>query len=135
MAHNQWLGKRAFIVYVKATAPKCTSRHCITHRQALVVKKIPHALKMMLGTDEFIKLRPLNARSFSMHCDEMSSCAAAAYGGLTVITRQSFGLSVHTALRILEHVLKNIINCSPTLNAFFNECESQISDDVLSDKM
>jgi hypothetical protein len=41
----------------------------------------------------------------------------------------------YTKLSFGGHALKKSQDCLPTLNDFFNELESQISDDILSDIM
>jgi hypothetical protein len=55
--------------------------HCVIYRQALAVKKITNALKVVLDEVEnivkFIKSRPLERTSFSALCDEMHSATTA----------------------------------------------------------
>lgn len=65
------------VARIKEVAPKCTSSHCILHRQALAVKKMPPSLKTVLDEAvkiiNFIKSRPLNMRLFQVLCDDMGS--------------------------------------------------------------
>jgi hypothetical protein len=65
-----------FIAHVEDIAPEGTSSHCITHCHALAVRKILNALKMVLDEAKVVNLRksrPLNSRTFNVHCDEVGS--------------------------------------------------------------
>lgn len=72
------VGKTAGAVSrIKTIAKNCSSSHCIIHRQALAVKKMPVSLKTVLEESvkliNFIKSRPLNMRLFKILCDDMGS--------------------------------------------------------------
>lgn len=72
------VGKTAgAVARIKEVATKCTSSHCILHRQALAVKKMPLSLTTVLNEAvkiiNFIKARPLNMRLFHILCDDMGS--------------------------------------------------------------
>ncbi|XP_053170201.1 zinc finger BED domain-containing protein 5-like [Scomber japonicus] len=62
---------------VQAVAPAAVWSHCIIHRQALATKRMPKELRTVL--DEAIKIvnliksRALNARLFSILCNEMGA--------------------------------------------------------------
>ncbi|XP_060780911.1 zinc finger BED domain-containing protein 5-like [Neoarius graeffei] len=62
---------------VQAVAPAVVWKHCIIHRQALVTKKMPKELRAVL--DEAVKIvnliksRAMNARLFSVLCNEMDA--------------------------------------------------------------
>uniref|UniRef100_A0A452HAN9 Zinc finger BED-type containing 5 n=1 Tax=Gopherus agassizii TaxID=38772 RepID=A0A452HAN9_9SAUR len=58
-------------------APESIKSHCILHRQALAVKKIPAYLKIVLDEAvqiiNFVKSQPLQSRLFKILCEEMGS--------------------------------------------------------------
>ncbi|XP_056126207.1 zinc finger BED domain-containing protein 5-like [Rhinichthys klamathensis goyatoka] len=62
---------------VQAVAPAAVWKHCIIHRQALATKRMPQELRAVL--DEAVKIvnliksRTLNARLFSILCNEMGA--------------------------------------------------------------
>lgn len=62
---------------IKNIAPGCNSSHCILHRYALVVKKMPAELKEVLDEAvkiiNYVKSRPLQSRLFKKVCEEMGS--------------------------------------------------------------
>lgn len=62
---------------VQDVAPTAVWSHCIIHRQALAAKKMPEELRAVLGEAvkivNLIKSRALNARLFSILCDEMGA--------------------------------------------------------------
>jgi hypothetical protein len=55
----------------------CASSHCILHRHALTVKKMPNSLKSVLDNAvqivNFIKARLINPKLFKLLCNDMSS--------------------------------------------------------------
>jgi hypothetical protein len=61
----------------KAVSKMRTSNHCILHRQALAVKRMPKSFKSVLDDAVqivyFIIARPSNSRLFKLLCNEMSS--------------------------------------------------------------
>jgi hypothetical protein len=62
---------------VKSILPEIGSGHCIIHRHALAVKKIPLNLQNVIGEVvkivNFIKSRPMYSRIFTALCEEMGS--------------------------------------------------------------
>lgn len=68
---------KGFVSRVKDISPETTATHCILHREALAVKRIPKALKGVLDDAvkvvNYIKSRPLQSRLFKILCDEMGS--------------------------------------------------------------
>ncbi|XP_017794405.1 PREDICTED: zinc finger BED domain-containing protein 5-like [Habropoda laboriosa] len=65
------------VARIKQKNPHIRSTHCCLHRQALAVKKMPEELKVVLNDCvkivNFIKSRPLNARIFTLLCENMGS--------------------------------------------------------------
>lgn len=65
------------VIKVLKVAPKAKITHCCLHREALVTKRCPENLKVVLSqavkTVNFIKSRALNSRLFSIMCDDMGS--------------------------------------------------------------
>ena len=62
---------------VQDVAPAVVWSHYIIHRQALAAKKMPEELRAVMGEAvkivNLIKSRALNARLFSILCDEMGA--------------------------------------------------------------
>lgn len=62
---------------VRDVAPLLTQVHCSIHREALAAKRMPMHLKNVLDEAvrmvNYIKSRPLQARLFSLLCQEMGS--------------------------------------------------------------
>jgi hypothetical protein len=62
------------VVCIKTVSKMCTSNHCILHRHALAVKRMPNSLKSLLDNAvqivNFIKARPLNFRN--LNCSAMT---------------------------------------------------------------
>jgi hypothetical protein len=62
---------------IKTVSKMCTISHCILHRHALAVKRMPNSLKSVLDNAvqivNFIKARPLNSRLFKLLCNYMGS--------------------------------------------------------------
>uniref|UniRef100_A0A674KES1 BED-type domain-containing protein n=1 Tax=Terrapene triunguis TaxID=2587831 RepID=A0A674KES1_9SAUR len=72
------IGKmKGAVTRILSVAPESTKSHCVLHRQALAVKKIPASLKIVLDEAvqiiNFVKSRPLQSRLFKMLCEEMGS--------------------------------------------------------------
>ncbi|KAL4104871.1 hypothetical protein QTP88_020147 [Uroleucon formosanum] len=70
------VGKTAGVVLrIKEVTNNCSNSHCILHRQALAIKKIPIPLKNVLGEAvkiiNFVKSRPLSTRLFTILCEDM----------------------------------------------------------------
>ena len=68
---------RGFVSRVKEVAHHVSSSHCILHREALAMKRIPDNLRSVLeGTIRIvnlIKARPLQSRIFKLLCEDMGS--------------------------------------------------------------
>lgn len=62
---------------IKAVAPDCTFTHCVIHREALCIKRMPKnfekVLREAIKVVNFIKSRALNSRLFSLLCSDMGS--------------------------------------------------------------
>ncbi|KAL4084236.1 hypothetical protein QTP88_028061 [Uroleucon formosanum] len=72
------VGKTAGVVLrIKEVTNNCSYSHCILHRQALAIKKIPIPLKNVLDEAvkiiNFVKSRPLSTRLFTILCEDMGS--------------------------------------------------------------
>lgn len=72
------VGKTASAVSrIKEIAKNCSSSHCILHRHALAIKKMPIPLKNVLDEAvkiiNFVKSRPLSTRLFTILCEDMGS--------------------------------------------------------------
>ncbi|GBN83817.1 Zinc finger BED domain-containing protein 5 [Araneus ventricosus] len=65
------------IAKIKEKAKGCSSSHCILHRHALAMKKMPPFIREVLSETvkiiNFIKSRPKNNRLFKILCDDMGS--------------------------------------------------------------
>jgi hypothetical protein len=65
------------VARMKTVSKMCTSSHCILHRHALAVKRMPNSLKSVLDNAvqivNFIKARPLNSRLFKLLCNNTGS--------------------------------------------------------------
>ncbi|GBO41723.1 Zinc finger BED domain-containing protein 5 [Araneus ventricosus] len=65
------------IVKIKGKAKGCRNSHCILHRHALAMKKMPPFIKEVRDETvkiiNFIKSRPKNNRFFKILCDDMGS--------------------------------------------------------------
>lgn len=69
------VGKTAGVVSrIKEVTNNCSNSHCILHRQALVIKKMPIPLKNVLDEAvkiiNFVKSRPLSTRLFTILCED-----------------------------------------------------------------
>jgi len=62
---------------IKQKIKECSISHCVLHRHALAVKKMPSSLKEVLDESvkiiNFIKSGPKNTRLFKMLCEDMVS--------------------------------------------------------------
>ncbi|KAL4098313.1 hypothetical protein QTP88_022947 [Uroleucon formosanum] len=72
------VGKTAGVVSrIKEVTNNCSNSHCILHRQALAIKKMPIPLKNVLDEAvkiiNFVKSRPLSTRLFTILCEDMGS--------------------------------------------------------------
>lgn len=72
------VGKTAGVVSrIKEVTNNCSNSHCILHRQALAIKKMPIPLKNVLDEAvkiiNFVKSRPLSTRLFTILCEDMES--------------------------------------------------------------
>ncbi|CAI6344434.1 unnamed protein product [Macrosiphum euphorbiae] len=72
------VGKTAGVVSrIKEVTNNCSNSHCIFHRQALAIKKMPIPLKNVLDEAvkiiNFVKSRPLSTRLFTILCEDMGS--------------------------------------------------------------
>lgn len=69
--------QKGFVGRVKQISKKITGTHCVLHREALAVKKMPQTLRTVV--DEAVKVvnrikaRPLQSRLFKILCEEMGS--------------------------------------------------------------
>ncbi len=65
------------VTRVQNLAPLAKWTHCMIHRESLASKKMPECLETVLKQAvqmiNFIKARPLNARSFSLLCQELGA--------------------------------------------------------------
>ncbi len=65
------------VTRVQNLTPLAKWTHCITHRESLASKKLPECLETVLKQAvqmiNFIKARPLNARLFSLICQELGA--------------------------------------------------------------
>lgn len=65
------------IAKIKEKAKGCSSSHCVLHRHALAMKKMPPFIKEVLDETvkiiNFIKSRSKNTRLFKILCDDMGS--------------------------------------------------------------
>lgn len=108
-----------FVARVKNVVPEIESSHCIIHRQALAVKKIPPVLKNVLDEAvkivNFIKSRPLNSRIFAVLCEEMGS--------------QFTTLLLHTEVRWLSRgkVLVRLFTLRNEVMVFLNDSSFELS--------
>ncbi len=66
---------RGFVTRFQNSAPLAKWTHCMVHRESLASKKMPECLKTVLNQAvqiiNCIKPRPLNARLFSLLCQEL----------------------------------------------------------------
>ncbi|KAL4149549.1 hypothetical protein QTP88_003477 [Uroleucon formosanum] len=70
------VGKTAGVILrIKEVTNNCSNSHCILHRQALAIKKMPIPLKNVLDEAvkiiNFVKSRPLSTRLFTILCEDM----------------------------------------------------------------
>jgi hypothetical protein len=97
---QQTMGRTCgFTAHVRAIAPDCTHRHCITHRYFLAVKRFRTLWKLFDKTVKianFIKWRPLNPRTLSALPDEMGG----RYRTLLLHTEVQWLSRGNTAVRI-----------------------------------
>ncbi|KAF2901803.1 hypothetical protein ILUMI_04386 [Ignelater luminosus] len=75
---NSMVGNMKGVVSrIQQVAERATNSHCILHRQALVTKKMPTTLKIVMDEAvkmiNYIKSRSLQFRLFKILCDEMGS--------------------------------------------------------------
>lgn len=113
-------GKTAGVVArIKAVAEMCSSSHCMLHRQALAVKKMPTSLKTVLDNAiqivNFIKARSLNCRLFRVICNDMGS--------------EFQNLLFHTEVRWLSRgkVLVRIFQMRQEITVFFADKETPLA--------
>ncbi|GBL98184.1 Zinc finger BED domain-containing protein 5 [Araneus ventricosus] len=70
-------GKMSGAIAKIKKANGCSSSHCILHRHALAMKKMPPFIKEVLSQTvkiiNFIKSRPKNNRLFKILCDDVGS--------------------------------------------------------------
>jgi len=68
---------KGFVTLAKKYNKSILATHCFLHREALVAKTIGHQLKNVLDDVlkmvNFIKMRPLKTRLFSLLCEAMES--------------------------------------------------------------
>lgn len=101
------------VTRIKNVAPKCSSSHCVLHRHALVVKKIPHEVKKVLDQAvqivNYVKSRPLQLRLFKKVCEDIGS--------------QHQSLLLHTEVRWLSKgkVLSRLFELRNELVVFFSK--------------
>lgn len=121
------VGKTAgAVAKIKNLAPNCTNSHCILHRQALAVKKMPLSLKKVLDESvkiiNFIKSRPLQTRLFKILCEDMGSVHKA--------------LLLHTEVRWLSRgkVLVRLFELRSELGTFFMKNRMDLQE-RLTDKL
>ncbi|XP_055908389.1 zinc finger BED domain-containing protein 5-like [Eupeodes corollae] len=95
---------------IKNIAPRSTSSHCILHRYALVMRRMPTDLKKVLDEAvkivNFVKSRPLQSRLFKLVCKDMGS--------------QYESLFLHTEIRWLSRgkALSRLFQLRNELNVF-----------------
>jgi hypothetical protein len=96
---------------IKIVSKMCTSSHCILHRHAVAVKRMPYSLKSVLDNAvqivNYIKARSLNSRLFKLLCNDMSS--------------EYETLIFHTEVRWLSRgkVLMRVFQLSEEIEFFF----------------
>nr|XP_034838509.1 zinc finger BED domain-containing protein 5-like [Maniola hyperantus] len=104
---------------IKTVAQNCTSSHCILHRHALAVKRVPSDLKQVLDQAvqivNFVKTRPLQSRLFKKTCEDMKS--------------QHQSLLLHTEVRWLSRgrVLNRLYELRDELKVFLQTLPSPAS--------
>ncbi|XP_065408084.1 zinc finger BED domain-containing protein 5-like [Chrysemys picta bellii] len=111
------IGKmKGAVTRIISVAPESTKSHCVLHRQALAVKKIPPYLKIVLDEAvqiiNFVKSRPLQSRLFNILCEEMGS--------------QHKALLLHTEVRWLSRgkLLVRLFELRSELLVFFTSDNS-----------
>ncbi|XP_029657396.1 zinc finger BED domain-containing protein 5-like, partial [Octopus sinensis] len=104
---------KGFVSLVQQQNPNVTHSHCFLHREVVVSKTIPVALKQVLNQVvemvNYIKSRPLKGCLFEQICVDMDS--------------QHKRLLLHTKVRWLSKgkVLHRILELQKELHAFFKE--------------
>ncbi|XP_029768663.1 zinc finger BED domain-containing protein 5-like [Terrapene carolina triunguis] len=111
------IGKmKGTVTRIISVAPESPKSHCVLHRQALALKKIPAYLKIVLDEAvqiiNFVKSRPLQSRLFKILCEEMGS--------------QHKALLLHTEVRWLSRgkVLVRLFELQSELLVFFTSGNS-----------
>ncbi|KAL1276972.1 hypothetical protein QQF64_023645 [Cirrhinus molitorella] len=115
------LGRHSGVVKrVRDVAPLLTHVHCCIHREALAGKRMPVDLKTVLDDAvrmvNYIKSRPLQARLFSLLCEEMGS--------------EHRQLLLHTEVRWLSHgkVLTRLFQLRDEVRTFFIDSKFELAD-------
>ena len=99
------------IAHIREVCPSIHWLHCSVHREALAAKNMPADLLAVLNDAvklvNFIKARPLNARLFTLLCNEMGS--------------EHKALLLHTEVRWLSRgkVLTRLFELRHELQQFF----------------
>lgn len=115
------LGRHSGVVKrVRDVAPLLTHVHCCIHREALAAKRMPMDLKTVLDDAvrmvNYIKSRPLQARLFSLLCEEMGS--------------EHRQLLLHTEVRWLSRgrVLTRLFQLRDEVRTFFIDSKFELAD-------
>ncbi|KAI5152134.1 zinc finger BED domain-containing protein 5/7/8/9 [Enteropsectra breve] len=117
---------KGFIAFVKCQNPNIITTHCFLHRESLVAKTLPLALKSVLDQVvtmvNYIKSRPLKTRLFKNICSSMEA--------------QYESLLLHTEVRWLSRgkVLNRILELKEELIVFFQNEENNVFSDLLTNK-
>ena len=119
-------GKHGGVVtQIKQVVPQTNFTHCSIHRTALATKAMPTSLKTVLDESvkvvNFIKVRALNSRLFSIMCNEMGS--------------DHKKLLLHTEVRWLSRgkVLTRLFELRSEVRIFLMDSEFQTADLFLNE--